>query len=437
MKKHLWITISVGLVVVAILFRLQYVAYVAYAFFLLELLSRVMNYYSLSSLSVTRDLTRTQARIGDSLDVTTTVTNRSILPVPWILLEELLPDRLPKKGVFARLSSLLPGRSVVLKYSIEMKYRGYYQIGPTLVETGDLFGLHRKFRISQNPHYIIVHPKVLMISRYSIASRRPIGEVRITHRIYEDPTRTAGVRDYVVGDPLSRVHWKVSARAGSLQSKIFEPSTLSGATIALDFDARKYPDTVGFRRSELAVTLAASLAFFVYQQKNQIGFLSNGRDAADRMKFEMKRLDYLSRGDAVAMAEPLASSERLAPIFVPTKRGEAQAMRIIEALGRIELTTGLTFEEALLSEFIKLPRDATIIAITSAVPDSLLEALLRLKRSGFAVFVIMVSDVDSFEKAQIALAGHHIPSTLVTSENDLNEIGLFSGRRDVALSSFR
>ena len=41
---------------------------------------------------------------------------------------------------------------------------------------------------------MLVYPKVVPLSGYDIASRRPIGEIRMTHRLFEDPTRIAGVR---------------------------------------------------------------------------------------------------------------------------------------------------------------------------------------------------------------------------------------------------
>ena len=48
---------------------------------------------------------------------------------------------------------------------------------------------------------------------------RPIGDVRMTHKLFEDPTRIAGVREYQYGDPLSRVHWKATARHGRMVSR--------------------------------------------------------------------------------------------------------------------------------------------------------------------------------------------------------------------------
>ena len=43
------------------------------------------------------------------------------------------------------------------------------------------------------------------------------------------------MRAYEAGDPLKRVHWPATARTGQLQCKIYEPTTLTGATIVLDF----------------------------------------------------------------------------------------------------------------------------------------------------------------------------------------------------------
>ena len=46
----------------------------------------------------------------------------------------------------------------------------------------------------------------LALEGYDLASRRPIGEVRISHRLFEDPTRIHGVRPYERGDALNRIH---------------------------------------------------------------------------------------------------------------------------------------------------------------------------------------------------------------------------------------
>ncbi len=48
-----------------------------------------------------------------------------------------------------------------LNYQIQFIMRGYYQVGPMVLETGDLFGLTRRFRIATEPVYVLVYPKVV------------------------------------------------------------------------------------------------------------------------------------------------------------------------------------------------------------------------------------------------------------------------------------
>ncbi len=162
--------------------------------------------------------------------------------------------------------------------------RGYYQVGPLVLETGDLFGLHRRFRIVTEPVYIMVYPKVVPLPGYDLASRRPIGEIRLTHRLFEDPTRIAGVRAYQPGDPLNRVQLAATARTGVLHSKVYDASTIAGATIVLDFHRDSYPARNEPGRSELAVTTAVALANAVCLMGQPIGLITNGRDAADRIR---------------------------------------------------------------------------------------------------------------------------------------------------------
>ena len=76
-----------------------------------------------------------------------------------------------------------------------------------------------------------------------------------------------------------------TARTGQLQSKTYEATTLSGATILLDFHASGYPAAREPHRSELTVTAAISLMNAVFEMGQQFGLVTNARDAADRVVF--------------------------------------------------------------------------------------------------------------------------------------------------------
>jgi uncharacterized protein (DUF58 family) len=387
----------------ALLLESGLLAYAMYVLLGLLLLSRLMARDWLKHLSATRTCKRVSrddrpadepgaglmAEVGERVSVQVKVRNAGWLLVPWVLLEDLLPrqalDRrfpqLKVKGKRLLIGMVRGGGELVLRYQLECLQRGYFQIGPVVLESGDLFGLHRRFKVETEPRFLLVLPRLVELESYDLTSRRPIGEVRLTHRLYEDPTRIAGVRPYEAGDPLNRVHWRATARTGLLHSKLYEPSTQAGATILLDFHQAGYHARGEPHRSELAVTTAASLANAVYLLGQQVGLVTNGRDAADRI------------------------------------RGVEQLQRIRETLARLELTDGLTCAGLLLEAANRLPRDATVIAVLPDVPVETAIALGNLKRQGFAVTVVLiVIPEDELERAHGRLLAEglrdvrHLPS---------------------------
>lgn len=407
-------------------FRLGLLVYAMYAFLGVLWVSRVWSRRWTEGVSAERECPVAVAEIGDEAEVRLTLRNTGRRRIPWLLAEEGLPldalrqvpPRLRAMGPRLAVMALRGGEARSLAYRLTFLMRGYYPIGPVLLESGDLFGLHRRFRLATEPSFVLVRPKVVALGGYDLASRRPIGEVRISHRLFEDPTRIRGVRPYERGDPLNRIHWRATARTGALHSRNFEPSCVAGATLLLDFHRDNYAPTrravaenvlpravaaqldalagdsakaVEVPLVELAATTAASLANAVYELGQQVGLVSNGRDAADRIRAEGSGRQFRTRSVARAMMSGTGSNERLRPVTVETRRGAGQLLRILDTLGRLELTDGLDFAGLVDEARPHLPRDATVAAILTRVNDAAAIALGNLRRSGYAVTAILVS----------------------------------------------
>jgi uncharacterized protein (DUF58 family) len=402
----LWLLVLFLLIGVAIALKAGLVAFAGYVVLGVYLLSRFLARQWVHSLSATRTCAAEPREVGESTEVTVAVKNAGVLPVAWVLVEDLVPDfalkartpRLTVKGKRVHVVSLRPGQTKVIKYKVTFALRGYYPLGPTLLETGDVFGLHRRHRVIGKPVYVMVYPRVVPLPKYDFASQRPIGEVRLQNRLFEDPTRTAGVREYVLGDPLQRVHWKVTARTGVLHCRVYEPTTLAGATILIDFHRDGYPARGEPHRSELAVTAAASIAYAVSALNQQVGLVSNGRDAADRIREESLAAEspeaeaegHATRDDARGRFELAEQSDRIRPVIVDTRRGFDQFQQIREALARLELSDALSFGHMVLEAAPRLPRDATIVAVLPQVPVETAVALGTLRRQGFAVTAVLI-----------------------------------------------
>jgi len=402
-----WLVGAVLILILSLIFDLGLLAYAMYALLGILLTSRYLTRAWSENLTAERECNRLTADVGDNVAVVVNIANRGNLPIPWCLVEDLLPRNaliheppcLQVKGRRVQLAMLPGGGTRQMLYRMQCNRRGYYHLGPLVLETGDLFGLHRRYRVATKPHFLLVYPRVMPLEGYDVSSKRPIGEVTMTHRLFEDPTRIAGVRRYEAGDPLNRVHWKATARTGELHSKVFEPSSIAGATILLDFhrsshDARHEP-----MRSELAITAAASIANAVYEMGQQIGLVTNARDAADRIRQEGWTGDPRTRDAARSSAGMLDSSQRLQPVVVATQRGAEQLMRILESLARAELTDGLTLSQLIGETQSRIPRDASVIVIMTGVTEEQAIALANLRRRGYAVTVIL-NMCDEYEFAQ-------------------------------------
>jgi uncharacterized protein (DUF58 family) len=393
-----WLLGAIFLLVIGIVFQLGLLVYSMYALLGVILLSRWLARHWIENVSARRESNRHTVEIGDRVAVIVDLNNSSGIPIPWLLVEDSLPrDALsckpPKLKVDGRRVALMqfgPNGKKSIRYQLTFATRGYYQLGPLMLESGDLFGLHRRYKVVTEPHFVMVYPKVIPLSGYDLSSRRPIGEIRMAHRLFEDPTRLAGVREYQRGDSFNRIHWKATASTGKLHSRIYDPSTVAGATIILDFHKDMYPAQGEPHRSELAITTAASLANAMCQMGQQIGLVTNGRDAADRIREEGWKREFRTRSDAKQNVGMSASSNRLRPVIVETQRGFEQFQRIRESLARLELTDGLSFSELLMEATSRLPRDATVVGVLGDVTTETAIALGNMRRSGFAVYAIVV-----------------------------------------------
>ncbi len=427
-----WIFGTLALLAIGLVLKLSLLVYAMYVLLGVLLLNRFFTRTWTERIVASRHCEGDVFEIGESVKVSVEAENQGPLAIPWLLLEDSLPlealqqHRIKVEGGRLMLAHLGRHETESLNYQITFLMRGYYQLGPLLLETGDVFGLHRRFRVAGEPHFALVLPRVLPLQGYNLASRRPMGEIRVVHRLFEDPTRIAGVRPYQQGDSLKRIHWRATARTGELHSRVYETSRIAGATFVLDFHTDSFAGPAGVMSAELAIVTLASLANAVFLMGQQIGFVSNGRDAADRIREEGWRAEFLSRAAAQQRAAEPLTNDRLRPVQVETGKGGEKMKQILETLARLELTDGLDFAEMLTAIISKIPRDATVIPVLRRVTPATAIALGELVRRGFLVTAVVVAfDQQTIpdwahppEWAELLLA-HGIDFRMVNSEESV------------------
>lgn len=342
--------------------------------------------------------------VGASVGVGMKISNRSGMWIPWMLVDEKIAKRYTRLPPVAlnllaatvQLLSLSPRKTTLHRYAIQASRRGYFQIGPTLLETGDLLGLHRSFKIANQPEYLTVLPKLKVLENLEVASRRPMGEMKVQDRVLEDPTLMTGLREYRSGDPMNKVHWKATARTGTLHTRVFQPTCVQGAMLMLDMHESTNPQRHEPIRTDLAVLAAASIAHWLYQNTEPFGLVSNGRDAAERMRELNKKSLYYDRASATANIEMKSRSDRLNPIVLGANRTPEHFAQMHRMLARLERTDGLKLEQLISETESRLPKLLSLIVIAQRVDESGLLALEMMRRRGYSLTVLLNCHQDEY-----------------------------------------
>ncbi|HEX2515117.1 MAG TPA: DUF58 domain-containing protein, partial [Chloroflexota bacterium] len=285
--------IGVVLVFFAASFRISFFYYILYFFIIVALLARFWIWRAWRTLEIRRDFDD-HAFLDETVTLRLRVRNGGRLPLPWVRVEDRLPTRLvghlrtgrgeglAGRDAYRAVVSLLAGETRTLEYSVHAARRGYYPIGPLSVDLGDVFGFYGRSLRTAMPAFLTVYPRIVSLEQLGLPSKSPFGSLRTTEIIFEDPSRVAGVRDYLRGDSLRKVNWKVSAALGRLQVKTYEPAITLDTMLVLNLDQEEYDLAYADGAMELAITTAASLANHLAGLRQPFGLLCNGRDAAAR-----------------------------------------------------------------------------------------------------------------------------------------------------------
>jgi uncharacterized protein (DUF58 family) len=384
-----------------------------------------------TSITAFRDGGDREVKIGSRVLIEIQLTNRSRIPVVWVLVEDLLPrwatqydpPTLQVEGDRVGVMMLWGGETRTLAYEIVCHRRGYFQVGPTVLETGDVMGLYRRYRVGTEPQYITVLPQIIPLTSYEIGSRRPIGEIRMRENVMDDPTRLRGIRQWQPGDPMRSVHWAATARTGSLHSKIYEPSSIIGATLVLDLHESTTPKQHEPVRGDLAIAAAASIATALHESNEPIGMATNGRDAADRIRSEGWVGDHRVRGQAKEAASMRSENVRLRPVLLPPSRGPLHLKEIVRTLARLERTDGLTLSQLLVECESQLSSETTLLLILQQCTAESVAALIGLGQRGRAVAVIInTHDINDYSAIAGPLIAARIPTFHLASAETIAEV---------------
>ena len=179
------------------------------------------------------------------------VANRGRLPAGAATVTDVVGGR----PVEATTPWVLPGATRTVRYDLPTTRRGRYELGPLTLTRTDPLGLLRRQTSAAAPGSLLVHPRLLPVAAGRLGTSRAY-EGATADSALEGSIVFQSLREYVVGDDMRRVHWKTSARTGTLMVKQ-HVDTLDNEVVLL-LDDRRSP-YASDEDLEQAVDVAASM----------------------------------------------------------------------------------------------------------------------------------------------------------------------------------
>jgi uncharacterized protein (DUF58 family) len=404
MKGDSWLLIAVLILIISLAAHQVVLALVALLFLLTGGVSRLWNRFCLHRIEYRRSLSRKQVFFGEEITYEIEVTNRKPLPLPWLQIEDELPQQITLlKGkaeetiedrmVLTNIFPINMYHRIKRRFPMRCQHRGSFVFGPTRIHSGDLFGFFRKEKTIDQLDYLLVYPRLVPLEKLGIPSQQFFGDIRLKRHIFQDPVLTAGVRDYVAGDSLKRIHWKTTARTGKLQTKIYEPTTTVDISMFLDVRTLRAPMWgSSFQLQELGIITAASISQHALESGFRVGLYVN-------------QITRFSKG----------------MVRVPHSQHPDQLLKILEALAQLHQAETMPIARFIRQEAGSLPWGSTLLVISAQPIDELVGTLLDLKRVGRSVALVRVGG----DKKQVIGSGlrvYHIDDK--TAWEVVKQIGL-------------
>ncbi len=368
---------------------------------------------SIRQLEVARQARETRHQVGEVFEERFTVRNRLDITRLWVEVED--HSTLPGAGGSRVLSMLTRHEDRSYWAYTLLTRRGEFTLGPTVLRSGDLFGLFCKEKTVENPRNLLVFPYLVDLNTFPMPAGVLTGGRVLRRRATETTPHAAGVREYAPGDSLARIHWLTTARRDRLMVKEFDQDPQADVYVFLDGCSEEQvinSDVVAasprveqiFWRKHLRTELPDSTFEYGVSVAASVG------------KY------FIKKGQAVGFA----SAGQIFTVL-SAERGERQMGKLLETLALLRPEGNLPINGLVEAEAPHLPRGSTVVMVTSSVHDDVLLAVDGLLFRDMRPVVVLV-DAASFGGESgavdllVGLRSRQIPVAMMRRGDLLQEV---------------
>jgi len=329
---------------------------------------------SLRGLKFTRSARTVRAQVGQIFEERFDIQNPSIIPRFW--LEIVDTSTLPGNDG-SRVLTMIQGRqSRSYLARTRLLRRGVFPLGPTVISSGDLFGLF-PVRVSlPASDALLVYPMMVEVRNFPNPPGLLPGGEALRRRTHQITPNAAGIREYEPGDPLNRIHWLSTARRQRMMVKEFELDPLADVWLILDAEktvqcAIPQPDQEFHTKD-------------IWQRYKKFTLPPSTEEYGVSIAASLAR-SYLRRGRAVGL---VGAGQHLA--LISPDRGGRQLGKILEALALLRAEGRIPLRGLVETQVKHMVRGSTVVLISPTVSNEVALLADYLLQRGLKPVVILL-----------------------------------------------
>lgn len=294
---------------------------------------------------------------GDTIDIVYQVDNRSPFLIPYLTVDNKIHSRLSKYQS-KRVTSLAGKDLFRHSEAIGLNKRGYFEIGEIEVIVQDIFKLFSFKKKIATDTSLLVYPKTIKINSFRTSSSQQQGDLVSSDSIFQDKSRVNTFRDYLEGDSIKSMHWKLSAKKDSPMVKLFDTRVDSNIAIFLDNSFNSYLKDIDNRLEDKAVDV--SLSIIDYCLENNLNLTLFHQDKVKNLITSASEMDEIKS--------------------------------FLEVLAKLRANGKEDFKDFILSNIDNLDKGSSIVIITPQLDKAIGALALDLNSRSYKPLLISIKD---------------------------------------------
>jgi len=258
--------------------------------------------------------------------------------------------------------------------------RGYYELGPTIIRSGDLLGIFQRDVLVNSEQNILVTPLILEINKLDEPSGYLPGGKPISRKTNSITPFATGVDEYQPGEPLNKIHWLSTARMNKLMVKEFDYDPQANVFIIVDMAEDVQWDSI--------IDLVPK-KYWMMDFRSSREIVPSSYDYLCAIAASLTN-SYIHRNFSVGLISRDQGWQLLA-----AERGERQLIKVLETLALSEGKGDLTLGSVVKFQIHSLPRGSHVWIVTPGLSPDVLTAAEEIRMRGMDIQIAAL-DAKSF-----------------------------------------